>query len=156
MINEQYFRFPRRLLDSPTLRVLTINERRALDRILSEHQSKSGYVNDGLPVTSKDFECAGVHPRRLTQSLRVLVALGIIECTRSMTGSSSGRRPNLWRPTFLPRTPKTNDATHDYLKIKTVAEAKKIAAVHRIPETRSGPPSPKRRKRLVSIAECAS
>jgi hypothetical protein len=146
MIKEQYVRFPRRLLESPVLRVLTANERRALDRILVEHQSKSGFVNDGLPVTHRDFVRAGVHPNYVASSMRVLDALGIIECTRNMGGSSSGRTPNLWRPTFLPRTPTTNDATHDYSKFATVTEAKTVAAAHRIHETRNERPLPVRRK----------
>jgi hypothetical protein len=146
--NEQYFRFPRQLLTSPTWSVLNIHERRAFDRIMEEHQSKSGFVNDGLPVTKRDFVSFGVQPKHVASSLRVLRELGIIECTRNMGGSISGRTPNMWRPTFLPRTPTSNDATHDYLKIKTFEEAKAIAHAYRVHETRKDRPLPPKTRRL--------
>ena len=44
--------------------------------------------------------------------------------------------PNLYRPTFLPTTPTANDATHDYLQIKTVDEAERLAELHRFHEQR--------------------
>jgi hypothetical protein len=145
--NEQYFRFPRHLLTSPAWSVLNIHERRAFDRIMVEHQTKSGFVNDGLPVTKRDFVKFGVQPKHVAGSLRVLRELGIIECTRNMGGSLSGRTPNMWRPTFLPRTPTSNDATHDYLKITTSEQAKHIAEAYRERETRKNrPPPPRTRK----------
>src|SRR4051794_35234096 len=76
-MKDQYFRFPRRLLTSPAWSVLNINERRAFDRIMEEHQSKSGFVNDGLAVTTRDFVKFGVQPKHVTSSMRVLRALGI-------------------------------------------------------------------------------
>jgi hypothetical protein len=41
---EQWFRFPRKLLESPAWSVLNLHERRVFDRIMREHQSKSGFV----------------------------------------------------------------------------------------------------------------
>jgi hypothetical protein len=135
---EQYFRFPRRLLTSPAWSVLNINERRAFDRIMEEHQSKSGFVNDGLVVTTRDFVQASIHPRNVKSSMLVLAALGIIRCTRNMGGSRNGRTPNAWKPTFLPSKPGADDASHDYLEIKTPEEAKMIAELHRFHEKRQG------------------
>jgi hypothetical protein len=150
--NEQYFRFPRQLLTSPAWSVLNINERRAFDRIMEEHQSKSGFVNDGLIVTKADFVSYGIQPKNVVRALRVLRELGIIECTRNMGGSVNGRTPNLWRPTFLPRTPTSNDATHDYAKF-TLEEAKAIAHKYRAHETRKGRiPSRLRNVSVPSIA----
>jgi hypothetical protein len=135
--NEQYFRFPRQLLNSPAWSVLNINERRAFDRIMEEHQSKSGFVKDGLVVTTRDFVSADIHPRHVKSSLRVLAALGIIVCTRGMGGSANGRTPNMYAPTFLPRDPtKKDDSAHDYLEIKTLEEAKRRAELHRFHEKR--------------------
>jgi hypothetical protein len=144
MSKEQYYRFPRQLLESPAWSVLNINERRAFDRIMREHQSKSGFVHHGLVVTYRDFVKAGIQSRHVARSLLVLRKLGIFVCTRNMGGSASGRTPNIWRPTFLPRTPKSNDATHDYLKIKTREDAKRIALMHRAHETRKHRPPPAR------------
>lgn len=134
--NEQYFRFPRQLLNSPAWSVLNIHERRAFDRIMEEHQSKSGYVNDGLIVTTRDFRRAGIHASHVASSLRVLVALGIVQRTRSMGGSATGRTPDMWKPTFLPTTPTANDATHDYLEHAAPEEAKRIAEQHRFRDKR--------------------
>lgn len=137
----QYFRFPRELLESPAWWVLSVNEHRALDRILLEHQRKSGYVKDGLVVTQRDFLGAGIHPRHVASSLRVLEALGIVRCTRNWGGSKTGRTPNKWIPTFLPTDPTAgapDDATHDYLKIETRKEAQRIAERHRFHELRKG------------------
>src|ERR1700686_2950827 len=108
-LKDQWFRFPRQLLESPAWSVLNIHERRAFDRIMEEHQSKSGFVHDGLVVTYRDFVKAGIQSRHVARSLRVLRQLGIIDCTRNMGGSASGRTPNMWRPTFLPRTPTLHD-----------------------------------------------
>jgi hypothetical protein len=135
-MTEQYIRLPRKLLESPVLEVLAANEYRALFRILIEHQRHSGFVKDGLPVTKKNFVSFGIHPRYVASSLRVLEALGIVECTRSMKGTSTGRLPNLWRPTFLPTTPKASDATHDYTKFTTKAEAHAAAEAARVHDTR--------------------
>lgn len=144
---EQYFRFPRQLLESAAWSVLNIHEHRAFDRIMIEHQSKSGYINDGLIVTFRDFLRFGVHPRHVAGSLRVLRELGIIECTRTMGGSRSGRTPNMWKPTFLPSAPTLNDATHDYLTVKTREDAAGIAQQFRFHDLRERrAPTPKRGK----------
>lgn len=144
---EQYFRFPRQLLESPAWRVLNIHERRAFDCIMGEHQRKSGYVNGGLAVTKRDFERYGVHPKHVAGVLRVLDVLGIVKRTRNMGGSRNGRSPNLYRPTFLRTTPEANDATHDYLEIQTVEEAERRAELHRYHEKRTNRmPLPKTRK----------
>ena len=118
--------------------VLNLPERRAFDRVMVEHQSKSGFANDGLVVTKADLEKCGVHPRHIKTSLLVLHNLGIIRCTRNMGGSRNGRTPNMYLPTFLPTTPTANDATHTYLEIKTLEEAERIAEQHRLREKRKG------------------
>ncbi len=137
--NEQYFRFPRQLLNSPAWSMLNINERRAFDRIMEEHQSKSGFVKDGLVVTYRDLLKAGIHPKHVKGTMLVLTNLGIIKCTRDMGGSANGRTPKMYAPTFLPRDPTAGDVpTNDYLEIKTVEEAHRIAELHRFHEKRKG------------------
>jgi hypothetical protein len=124
---DQYARLPRRLLESPVLLALNANEWRALTRLLLEHQRHSGFVNDGLPVTTNDFVCGGIGRKYVTSALRVLEALGLVECTRRMQGANSGRLPNLYRPTFLPTSPRGDSATFDFERFKTVDEAKRTA-----------------------------
>ena len=146
---DQYYRLPRQLNKSPAFRVLNIHERHALDCIMEEHQSKSGFVNSGLIVTKGDFMNWGIHTRHISASLKVLTTLGIIERTRGMGGSAIGRTPNTYRPTFLPTTPTANDATHDYLEIETMEEAKRRAEIHRSHEKRKGR-MPSKKLRVIS------
>jgi hypothetical protein len=137
--DDQYYRFPRMLLNSPAWRALNLHERRIFDRVMQEHQSKSGFINDGLAVTRRDFVAAGIHPKHIKGSLKVLDALGIIKCTRNMGGSRNGRTPNMYAPTFLPRDPmKKDEPTHDYLAVETTAEAERRAELHRYHEKRKG------------------
>jgi hypothetical protein len=150
---EQYFRFPRQLLNSPAFHALNINELRAFFRIMEEHQSKSGFVKDGLVVTRRDFIAAGIHPKHAKGTLLVLGALGIVKCTRSRGGSANGRTPNMYAPTFLPRDPtKNDDATHDYLEIKTPEEAERRAELHRYHEKRKDRISLPRMRKLQVVS----
>lgn len=135
---EQYYRFPRQLFNSPAWSALNLQERRAFDCLMEEHQSKAGFVNAGLVRTKNDFVRWRVHPKHVKTSLLVLGALGIIKCSRNMGGSKVGRTPNMYVPTFLPTTPTANDATHDYLEVKTMAEAERRAEIHRSREKRTG------------------
>lgn len=135
---DQYYRLPRLLNKSPAFRVLNIHERHALDCIMEEHQSKSGFVNFGLIVTRADFLRWGIHPRHISPSLKVLASLGIIERTRGMGGSATGRTPNMYRPTFLPTTPSADDASHAYLEVTTMEEAHRRTEVRCSREKRKG------------------
>ena len=99
-------------------------------------------------MTKADFVRAGVNNKYVASTMRALCALGLFECTRNMGGSLKGRTPNLWRPTFLSRTPTSNDATHEYAK-HTLEEAKAIAYEHRQHDTRNRRPPRKRKLRLV-------
>jgi hypothetical protein len=135
---DQFFRFPRQLLNSPAWSVLNLQERRAFDCLMEQHQSKAGFVNAGLISTKNDFIRWRVHPKHVKTSLLVLGALGIIRCSRNMGGSKIGRTPNLYVPTFLPTTPTANDATHAYLEVKTTEDAERRAAIHRSREKRKG------------------
>ncbi len=136
-IQDQYVRLPRRLLESPVLRVLNANEWRALSRILLEHQRHAGFVNDGLAVTTSDFVRGGIGRKYVTSALRVLEAVGIIVCTRRMQGTNGGRLPNLYGPTFLPTSPHGSRATFEFERFKTVDDAKQAAQAARIRDRRS-------------------
>ena len=153
---EQYFRFPRSLLSSPAFRVLNIHELRTLFCIMEEHQAKSGFIKDGLIVTRRDFTRWGVDTHHITASLAVLRNLWIVQQTRNMGGSRDGRTPNMYKPTFLPSEPSIKDATHDYLKIPTKKEARRVAEMHRFKRIRKPPVMRKRRLRVVSSPTISS
>jgi hypothetical protein len=115
---------PYDLLASPAHRVMNANEHRALYCLFSA-LGDAGHRNEGLLVTHVAFEGAGVNHKQVASTLRVLEALGLIECTRECG------KPNLYRLTFLPRTPTADDATNEHLRIATAAEARAIARAHR-------------------------
>jgi hypothetical protein len=123
------------MLESPAMRVLTLAERRALDRIEIEHAHHGGADNGKLPITYADFEHFGLHPNAIAPSLRALVALGFIEVTRKGYGGAvEVRAPSLYRLTYRSAwnaTRRDEDGTHEYSGIKTVEEAKAIARAAR-------------------------
>ena len=127
----QWLAYPRSLLESPVLGALNNNERKVMDRIMLEHQRKSGFQNNGLIVTTRQFvKEAWVQPRHVSPSLAVLRTLGIIECVRSWGVSKGGRTPNLYKLPWLPGTPRDNDASYPYEAIKTREDAVRIAELH--------------------------
>jgi hypothetical protein len=124
------------MLESPAMSVLTLAERRVLDRIEIEHAHHGGADNGQLPITYADFERFGLHPNVVAPSLRALVALGFIEVTRKgYGGAAEVRAPSLYRVTYRPAwnaTRRDGDGTHEYLAIKTVKEAEVIAKAARL------------------------
>ena len=130
-IARQFAARPIEMLESPVMRVLTLAERRALDRIEIEYAHHGGADNGKLPITYADFERFGLHPNVIAPSLRTLAALGFIEVTRKGYGGAAGvRAPSLYRITYRPvwnATRRDGDGTHDYLAIKTVEEAEAVA-----------------------------
>jgi len=113
------------------MRVLSLSERRALERIELEHLEHGGMENGKLPVTYADFEKWGVRRDSIAGAIRTLEGLGLIEITRhGYAGAVEKRAPSLYRLTFLAawnagRADGTG--THEYLKTKTVEEAELIA-----------------------------
>jgi hypothetical protein len=130
-IARQFAARPIEMLESPAMRVLTLAERRALDRIEIEYAHHGGADNGKLPITYADFERFALHPNVVAPSLRVLVSLGFIEITRKgYGGAAEVRAPSWYRLTYRAAwnaTLRDGDGTHEYLRIKTVEEAKAIA-----------------------------
>jgi hypothetical protein len=130
-IGRQFAARPIQMLESPAMRVLTLAERRALDRIEIEYAHHGGTDNGKLPITYTDFERFGLHPNAVAPSLRALVSLGFIEITRKGYGGAAElRTPSLYRLTYRPAwnaTRRDGDGTHEYLAIKTVEEGEAIA-----------------------------
>jgi hypothetical protein len=127
----QYVARPRQLIDSTVMAALTQGAFRALNRIESEHMAHGGAENGKLPVTYADFERAGLHSDAIAPALRELEMLGLIETTRKGYGGAAGvRAPSLYRLTYIGawnagRTDATG--THEYLRIKTAADAVRVA-----------------------------
>jgi hypothetical protein len=134
-IGRQFAARPVEMLESPAMRVLTLAERRALDRIEIEYAHHGGADNGKLPITYADFERFGLHPNVIAPSLRTLAALGFIEVTRKGYGGAAGvRAPSWYRLTYRSAwnaTHRDGDGTHEYLAIKTVEEAEAITKAAR-------------------------
>jgi hypothetical protein len=134
-IARQFAARPIEMLEGPAMRVLTLAERRALDRIEIEYAHHGGADNGKLPITYADFERFGLHPNVIAPSLRTLAALGFIEVTRKGYGGAAGvRAPSWYRLTYRSAwnaSRRDDDGTHEYLALKTVEEAEAIAKAAR-------------------------
>jgi len=117
------------LIESPAFRVLSRAARQVLARIELEHASHGGAENGSLRVTYKNFEEYGVHFRAIAPAIREACALGLLEVTkRGGRGNDDGERhPSEYRLTYLTAKNENGDGSHEWKKIKTIAEAESIA-----------------------------
>jgi hypothetical protein len=129
------------MLECPAYRVLTVSAHRALARIEIEFAHHRGNENGRLPVTFEHFQEYGMDRHTIAPALRELVALGFIAITeRGCAGNASFRRPNLYRLTYKACDGVLSDGTHEWRRIKTIEEARKVATAARntIRENRVG------------------
>jgi hypothetical protein len=114
------------MLESPAYRVLSLSGHLVLARIEIEMAHHGGGDNGKLPVTYIDFEAYGIHCNAIGPAIRECEALGFIEVAeRGFAGNREFRRPNLYRLTY--RHLNRADPTHEWRRIKTIAEAQMIA-----------------------------
>lgn len=126
------------MLRSPALRVLSLSERRCLDRLEIELADHGGADNGKLPCRYDDFEAYGVHRHSIAPSLRALAALGFIEVTREgRAGNAEWRRPTLFRLTYRPNA--TTGATDEWRRIEALEQAETIARVARQASKKQNP-----------------
>jgi hypothetical protein len=152
--------FAPRLIDilrSPAMSALSLSARRMLDRIEIELASHGGTDNGKLPVTYDDFYTFGIHRHAIAPGMRELVALGFIEITeRGRAGNAEYRRPNLFRLTY--RDLNRAAPTHEWRRIKTEEEARRVAQAartaqpkHRRPRAASAKTKASDRKRQFAV-----
>jgi hypothetical protein len=122
--------YPTSMLQSPAWRVLTLNERRVLDRIAIE---LAGHGGPDLGVTFTGFIRYGIERHAIAPAIRALVALGFLQ----ITGQSQ------FRSTYL-RSVDGVAPTHDWRRIKSRGEARQIAinARQNRGPVRESPPAP--------------
>jgi hypothetical protein len=131
-IQEQYVPHLVSMVASPAFRVLSLSERRVLDRLEVEHMKHGGVENGKLPCTYHDIEKWGVKSRFAAPALRALEALGFIVTTRQGYRGAAGKRmPSLYRLTFVRAQGDTGYGTLDYQRIKTIEEAEAVAKAAR-------------------------
>jgi DNA-binding HxlR family transcriptional regulator len=96
---EPWVFIPLEVLESEAFRSLSINARRACDRLIIENGRHSRLENGALRVSARQFHDWGVTKDCLTPAIRELEARGLIEVS---PGEATGalRPPHIYRLTF--------------------------------------------------------
>jgi hypothetical protein len=129
-INEQFSAHPISMLESPAWATLSRGAHQFLSRLEIELAHHGGNDNGKLPLTYQDLIDYGMGRDQIAPAMREAVALGFAECTkRGRGGNADSRAPSKWRITYLHCI--GDLPTHDWRKIKTIAEAKAIATAAR-------------------------
>jgi hypothetical protein len=113
-------------LESPAWQVLSLSERRILDRLRIELGHHGGQEASRLCVTYDDFQRYGIRRHSIAPAIRALVALGFLRITQEgRAGNAEFRRPTFYRLTFINSV--DDEPTHEWRRIRTVAEARAAA-----------------------------
>jgi hypothetical protein len=140
------------MIESPVFQVLSLSARRILDRIEIELASHGGNENGNLPRTFDDFQRFGMDRHAIAPAQRELEAVGLIEIIWGVAGNAEFRRPNRFRLTY--RHTDRDPPTHDWKRIKTVAEAEELVQSARLSVTgKPRKPKPSGGPRLVTVGE---
>ena len=138
------------MLESPAMAALSLSGRRFLDRLEIELANHGGKENGKLPVTYDDSVAFGMDRHAIAAAIRETCALGFVEITvKGRAGNAEYRAPSLYRLTYKPTD--RAEPTHEWRKIKTVVEAKRVAQ-----EARNASPAkqnPSGGKRRASVGE---
>ena len=129
-ISGQFAARPIEMLESPAYRALSQAAHMVIARIEIELGHHGGNDNGHLPVTFEHFEEYGIYRNGVAAAIREAEALGFIKITeRGRGGNAEHRRPNLYYLTFSNwRGSRAEPPSHDWRKIKTIEDAKEIAA----------------------------
>jgi hypothetical protein len=119
------------MLESAAYRVLSLSARRVIERIVIEHAHHGGKDNGKLTVTYEDFVAYGIDRQSIPPAIREAEALGFIEVTQHGRPSAGEHRwPNIFRLTHV-YCDTAELPTHEWRKIKSAKEAKRIARAAR-------------------------
>jgi hypothetical protein len=99
---ESWIWLTREMMFSDAWRLMTINERKALDRILLEHMAHAGTENGDLIVTHSDFIEYGVTPRYVADAIAGLEYLGFIKRTFRGGCRNDTNQPSRFWLAFMP------------------------------------------------------
>jgi hypothetical protein len=129
-IEGQFIARPIEMNQSPAFRAMSLSAHRVLARVEIEHCSHGGVDNGALPVTFQDFEDYGIDRHAIFPAIQECVALGFLQITEAgRSGNGEWRRANKFRITYLPL--RGVRPSHDWRKIETDKEAKRLAATAR-------------------------
>jgi hypothetical protein len=128
---ENWISYPRSLVESPALRVLSRGAILIMRRIELEHMAHGGAENGNLQVTRRQFEDWGVHRDAIGPAIREIVALGFTEITEHGHAGVGGHGvSNRFRLTYV-NTKSREQPTHEWRLITTIDEAERIARAAR-------------------------
>jgi hypothetical protein len=130
-IAENWVSYPRSMISSPAMRVLSLSAIRVMHRLEEEHMSHGGAENGRLIVTHDQFIAWGIQHNAVSPAIREAAALGFVEITQPGAAGNEGyRRAARYRLTYVNSTGRLQP-THEWKAIKTVEEAEAIAAAAR-------------------------
>lgn len=116
----------RELLASPVWGVLTLADRRVLDRLELEHMAHGGTENGNLKCTYSDFQQFGIRRASIAKALRRVEALGLIETIeRGRIARGEFRFPAIYRVTYLGGN---IPATHEWKRFSTMDDVQRVLA----------------------------
>src|ERR1700723_503854 len=117
------------MLESPAYRVLSRAAHLVISRIEVELGHHGGNDNGKLPVTVNQFVEYGVYSDSIAPAIREAEALGFIRVERARGGNAEHRTPNKFFLTYAHgRDSRALPPSHDWRRIKTEEEAKRIAS----------------------------
>jgi hypothetical protein len=120
------------MLESPAYRTLSVSGHMVISRIEIELAHHGGNDNGRLPVTTDDFVEYGMHRTSVAPAIREAEALGFIRITvHGRGGNAEQRVSNHFMLTFAHGRDSRVMPTHDWRRIKTMDEAKRIARAAR-------------------------
>lgn len=97
----QFVWLPVELLASSAFRVLSVNARRVVDRLLLEHAAHGGTANGELVVSYQQFEESGVTRNLVAKAIREAEAVGLVSVWRRGRIADGRNQPLLYRLTWL-------------------------------------------------------
>ena len=126
VLAENWISYPRSILESCALRVLSHTAIRVMHRIEIEHMAHGGAENGKLIVTYDQFEEYGVSRNSVGPAIRELVALGFLEITEKGIASNENGRPNRFRLTYV-NVKSREQPTNEWRRVMTIEEADRLA-----------------------------
>jgi hypothetical protein len=156
-ISGQFAARPIAMLESPAYRALSLSAHMVISRIEIELAQHGGNDNGQLPVTVDQFVEYGMHRSSVAPAIREAEALGFIRVERGRGGNADYRRPNKFYLTYSNwRGSKAEPPSHDWKRIKSLDEAKRIAREARAAKDRNAVAFGKfawRRRNLKTFAD---
>ncbi|MCP4121512.1 MAG: hypothetical protein GY751_07130 [Bacteroidetes bacterium] len=125
-IEGSFIMLTRELLESPAWRVLTLADRKILDRLCIEHMAHAGTENGNLKCTFTNFEEHGIRRSSIAGSIRRLEALGLIRVVeRGGITRAEFKFPSIYRLTFIQGN---IPATNEWKRIGNMTTARQVTA----------------------------